>query len=87
VQVRHVYVEPRQRAHRLLDGVRDVAEFEVEEDAVSAALDLADDLRPLGVEQLHADLDERLSPGEAVEEPEGLPAPGEVAGDDDVSHV
>ena len=49
-----------------------------------ARLEGADDLRPRGVEELHADLDEGPRLPEALEEGEGLGLRGEVAGDDDV---
>ena len=41
-------------------------------------------LRPLGVEQLHADLDKGLFFPKAVEKSEGFVGAGEIAGDDDV---
>ena len=53
--------------HALLDRVRDIVKLEVEEYLVSARLYLADYLRTLGIEKLHADLDERLSALEFVE--------------------
>ena len=70
----------RKRAHAALDGVGDVAELEIEENLVAAALDLAHDLRPFGVEKLHADLHEGLFAGEAVEEGKRFLTAGEVAG-------
>ena len=51
---------------------------------MAAALDLAHDLRPFGVEKFHADLHEGLFAGEAVEESKRFLAAGEVEGDDDV---
>ena len=84
VEVGHVHVQLRERAHAALDGVGDVAELEIEENLVAAALDLAHDLRPFGVEKFHADLHEGLFAGEAVEEGKRFLAAGEVEGDDDV---
>ena len=84
VQIGHVHVQLRERAHASPDGVGDVAELEVEENFVAAALDLAHDLRPFGVKEFHAHLDKGLFAGEAVEEGKRFLAVREVQSDDDV---
>jgi len=84
VQVHNVGPQGREHTHGLFHGVGDVVQLEIEEDGVAAALELADDVRSLGVEQLHADLDEGLAAGEAVEKTERFLAAGEIAGYDDV---
>ena len=50
VDVDDVHVQRGKHAHRLLDGVGYVVELEVQENGVSAALDLAHDVRSFGVE-------------------------------------
>ena len=64
--------------------VGDVVQLEIQKDPVSAFLDAAYDLRTLGVEQLHADLDKGLLAAEAVEKGVGLFRAAEVAGDNHV---
>ncbi len=51
VDVEEVDPEPGRRLRRLGDGVRDVVELEVEEDAVAGALEFPDEVRTLGREQ------------------------------------
>ena len=66
------------------DGVRDVVQFKVKEDAVSAAFDFADDGGTFCVEQLHADLDKGLTSAscKAVKEREYRSGTVEVTGYD-----
>ena len=84
VDIAHVDVEPRQHGHRLLHGVGNVVELEVEENAVAPALDFAHDGRAFGVEKLHADLQKGFARfvAEQIEEAESLLGRLEVAGDD-----
>ena len=84
VEVHHIHVQRGQDGHGLFDGVGDVVQLEIEKDLVASGLDLADDGRALGVEQLHADLHERLFAGEAVEKRERFLLAVKVQGDDDV---
>ena len=46
--------------HGLFHGVGDVVQLQIQEDLVAPGLDLPDDGRAFGVEQLHADLHEGL---------------------------
>ena len=87
MDVAHVHVEAREYGHRLAHRVGNVVELQVEEDAVSPALDLAHDLGTLGIEELHADLQEgfALLVPEQVEEAEGVFCGLEVAGYDYVA--
>lgn len=83
MDVAHIHVQPRQYGHRFLHRIGNVVQLEVEENLVPPALDLTHDFRPFGIEQLHADLEERfacLAP-EQVEEFEGIFRRLEVAGD------
>ena len=84
MEVHHIHVQRGQDGHGLFDGVGDVVQLEIEEDLVASGLDLADDGRALGVEQLHADLHERLFAGETVEKRERFLLAVKVQGDDDV---
>ncbi len=88
VQVGHVHVQPAQHGHALPDRVGNVAQLEIEENLVAARLDIAHDLRPLGVKQLHADLEIRLFAGELIQKVKNLLAACKVAGDDNVlAHI
>ena len=84
MEVGDVYIQIPQDRHGLLDGVGDIVELQVQEDLVAPGLDLPDDFRPLGVVQLHADLHERLSAGELIQESKGLLRTGKIAGYDHV---
>ena len=84
VQIADVHVQTGQNRHRLFDGVGDVVQLEIQKNLVAARLDGADDRRALSVEQLHADLHERLFPGEAVEETESILRAFKVTRDDNV---
>ena len=84
VQVHHVHVERRQHRHCLFDGVGNVVQLQIEEDLVASCLDVTDDLRSLRIKKLHADLDERLFSGEAVEKRERFLPSVKVQCDDDV---
>ena len=84
VEIAHIHVQPGQHRHGFADGVRDIVQLKVKEDAVSAAFDFADDGGTFCVEQLHADLDKGLASAscKAVKEREYRSGTVEVTGYD-----
>ena len=81
MEVYHVRARAAQHGHRPLHRVRYIAELEVEEYAVSPRLYLPDDVRTLGVEELHADLHIRPLGPEHIEKGQRVLPGREVAGD------
>ena len=84
MDVDHVHIQVAQHAHGPLDGVGNVVELQVQENLVAPGLDLPDDGRTLGVEQLHADLHEGLAALELVQKGQGFVFGGEIQCNDDV---
>ena len=72
VEVDDIHIQRRERGHRLFHRVRDVVQLEVEKDPMAARVDLAHDVRPFGIKQLHADLHKRLLVLKEVEKCERL---------------
>ena len=84
VEVDDIHIQRRERGHRLFDRVGDVVQLEVKKDLMAARADLAHDVRPLGIKQLHADLHERLVVLKAVEKRERLFPAVKIQRDDNV---
>ena len=86
VQVAHVRIQGGKHRHAALHGVGDVVQFKVEEDLMSAPLDLTDHGGAFGVKQLHPYLDKRLPllPVKLVEEGEDLLCGRKIQCDDDI---
>ena len=84
MQVAHIDIKVGEHGHSLLHGIRDVVQFEVEEDLVTARLDLAHDGRAFGVVEFHADLHKGLFFGEEVEKIHDFLLAAEVEGDHNV---
>ena len=84
VEVDDIHIQRRERGHRLFDRVRDVVQLEVEKDLVAARADLAHDVRPFGIKQLHADLHKRLLVLKTVEKRERLFPAVKIQRDDNV---
>ena len=84
VEIDHIGAQIAQHAHRTADGVRNVAELQIEKDLVAPVLQRADHRRPGGVEQLHADLHEGTLRPKLLQKPQRSGSAREIAGDDDV---
>ena len=85
VEIADVHVQPREDRHGFFHGVGNVVELQIQEDPMAPLLDLPDNGRALGVEELHADLHKGLFPFKAVQKSQGLPGGGEIAGNNNVS--
>ena len=84
VEVGDIHTQGGKHLHGLLNGVGDIVELKIQEDLMSATLDLANDLGTLCVVQLHADLYERLLFLELIQECKNIFFACEVASHDHV---
>ncbi len=81
VKIAHIHIQMGQDSHRFLHRIGNIVQLEVEENLVSARLDLAHDRRALGIIKFHADLYERFAIGEFVEERQRRRRAAEIACD------
>ena len=84
MDIAHIHIQAREHGHGLFHGVGNIVELQIQKDLVATGLDLADDLRPFGIVQLHADLHKGLAPGELIQKGEHLLLAAEIAGDDHI---
>ena len=75
--------ERRRLGHRVLRRIRDVVDFQIEEDALAARYDLPYDRRAVGHESLQSDLERAGGAVELVGQAENVVARGAVEGHDE----
>ena len=84
VHIGHVDSQLGQVAHGLVHGVGDIVELQIQEHIVAHGFQLADNVRPFAIEQLHADFHKGLFLLELAEEIKSILSGGEIAGDDHI---
>ena len=66
MDIAHIHIKRRKHFHRLFDGVRNVVQFQIEKNFMSARFYVANYLRSFRVEQFHAYFDKRFSVREPI---------------------